>query len=353
MTRLYLAPVGDDWYSRFTETVKEPVDLTSYQLGEIKLPTEIKEASELRIWGTTEGEQKQQYFQEMQTGDPVLFYRDSNYFASARVEKTVRSAALGQELWGSADSVYIYTLTDYKEHQIAPQQVNDILGYSEGYIPMGFMRISQNAIGSLLTAYNSTEEAFQTLREENADTEPVGENEDDKQELTDDDPRRHTVIQWYLIQLGLIHGYDVYVAKNDRSRMYDGEELGQDCVDELTLAGFSDAAAKIIEYVDVIWLDDEFIVKLFEVEHTTSIYSGILRMTDFVVKVPNIAVDMHIVAPQTKADKVRKEINRPTFQQVLEPAEHSTLSYLSFDDVEQQYELVKEAGPLQHVFQSD
>jgi len=92
-------------------------------------------------------------------------------------------------------------------------------------------------------------------------------------------------------------------------------------------------------------------VKLFEVEHTTSIYSGILRMTDFVVKVPNITVDMHIVAPQADEDKVRREINRPTFQEVLAPAEHSTLSYLSFGDVEQTYELVDDVGPLQEIFE--
>lgn len=90
---------------------------------------------------------------------------------------------------------------------------------------------------------------------------------------------------------------------------------------------------------------------MFEVESTTSIYSGILRMTDFMVKVPNIAVDMHIVAPEDDEDKVREEINRPTFQHVLGPAEHCSLRYLSFEEVRETHETVQRAGPLQQVFQ--
>jgi hypothetical protein len=97
--------------------------------------------------------------------------------------------------------------------------------------------------------------------------------------------------------------------------------------------------------VDVIWLQDDFIVKLFEVESTTSIYSGILRMTDFMVKVPNIAVDMHIVAPDDDVDKVREEINRPTFQHVLESADHCSLRYLSFSGVWDTCATVEQAGP--------
>jgi hypothetical protein len=38
--------------------------------------------------------------------------------------------------------------------------------------------------------------------------------------------------------------------------------------------------AKIIRHVDVIWLEGDAIVAMFEVESTMSIYSGILRMTD-------------------------------------------------------------------------
>jgi hypothetical protein len=73
-------------------------------------------------------------------------------------------------------------------------------------------------------------------------------------------------------------------------------------------------------------------------------------MTDFAARVPNIAVDMYIVAAAEKEDAVRQQMGRPTFETVLSPVEHSSLQYLSFAEVEETYETVKRAGPLKEVF---
>jgi hypothetical protein len=97
-------------------------------------------------------------------------------------------------------------------------------------------------------------------------------------------------------------------------------------------------------------INDDYIEKMFEVESTTSIYSGILRMTDFVVKVPNLAVDMHIVAPAEDEDQVRRQMDRPTFQQVTDRAEHCSLQSLPFDEVREKHNLVNRVGPLRAVF---
>lgn len=43
-------------------------------------------------------------------------------------------------------------------------------------------------------------------------------------------------------------------------------------------------------------------------------------------------------------------MTRPTFQHVVDRTQHSTLQYLSFDEVRQKRELVERAGPLQAVF---
>jgi len=42
-------------------------------------------------------------------------------------------------------------------------------------------------------------------------------------------------------------------------------------------------------------------------------------MTDFVIRVPNFAVDIYIVASESDADRVRKEMIRPTLEAVLSP----------------------------------
>jgi hypothetical protein len=227
-----------------------------------------------------------------------------------------------------------------------------VLGYSPNYPLYGFSRASDDAISTLLQTYNSVEEAFQDLRDDgvSGDSPDPDQTSERPEDEIEKEVREHTEIQWYLIQLGLEHGYDVYVATNDQNLTYEGQRLGKDCVDSLSLTGFSDAAMRLIEYVDVIWLNDDYIEKMFEVESTTSIYSGILRMTDFVVKVPNLAVDMHIVAPAEDEEQARRQMTRPTFQHVMDRAQHCSLSYLSFAEVRNKSELVEQAGPLQAVF---
>jgi len=346
MSRLYLTPVGSDWMNEFERTVASPISLPN-----IELPPGLEDEQEVRIWGTTEGPQKRDYFSKMEAGDPILFYSEGEFFASGRVGATVEDASLGEAIWGSDNSSLIYTVSDYKPISKTPDEIGDLLGYADGWNPQGFVHVSQKAINSLLTEYNSVEEAFQDLRPGESTTGPSGPNTDDDDTGNGgDDGRIHTEIQWILAQLGHQHGYDVHIATNDKNRTYDGEPLGEGCIDELVLPGFSDAVTKIIQYVDVIWLDGDAIVAMFEVESTTSIYSGILRMTDFVTRVPNFAVDMYVVAPEADADAVRKQMTRPTFEAVLSPVTYSSLQFLSFEDVRDTFETVKRAGPLQDVF---
>ena len=351
MTDLFLSPVGDDWIDKFDQTVDSPLDISANP------PDELEGFSQLRVWGTTEGEggQKRTTFEAMNPGDAVLFLHNGDFIASGRVGETFENPELGEWIWGTSESRFVYTVTDYQTMTVPRHEVWDLLGYSANYPLYGFSRASDDAISSLLQTYNSVEEAFQALRNEgetvteaSADTSADRTNESNDGET--EQVREHTEIQWYLIQLGLDHGYDVYVATNDQNLTYNGQPLGEDCVDDLNLTGFSDAAMRLIEYVDVVWLNGGYIEKMFEVESTTSIYSGILRMTDFVVKVPNLAVEMHIVAPQDDEEQVRRQMNRPTFQHVMDRAQHCSLQYLSFDEIRDKRNLVDQAGPLQAVF---
>lgn len=45
--------------------------------------------------------------------------------------------------------------------------------------------------------------------------------------------------------------------------------------------------------------------------HTTSIYSGLLRMADLMALQPNLDIRAHIVAHDETKDKVIQEISRP------------------------------------------
>jgi hypothetical protein len=58
-----------------------------------------------------------------------------------------------------------------------------------------------------------------------------------------------------------------------------------------------------IELIDVLWLDGNAIVAALEIESTTSIYSGLLRMSDLVARQPNISSRCSWSRPKSGARK--------------------------------------------------
>lgn len=125
---------------------------------------------------------------------------------------------------------------------------------------------------------------------------------------------RHSEIQHHLLTLGAEMGLDVWVARNDRGRSWAGSKLGDLPRMLLTLpTQFNDATNRTIELIDVLWLKGNSIVAAFEVECTTSIYSGLLRMADLMALQPNLNIRLYLVAPDERRDKVAQEIRRPTF----------------------------------------
>ena len=127
-------------------------------------------------------------------------------------------------------------------------------------------------------------------------------------------PTRHSEIQYHLLKLGAELGLDVWVARNDRSKSYKGELLGamSNVLDELPTQ-FNEATNRTIELIDVLWLKGNTILAAFEIEATTSVYSGLLRMSDLLALQPNLDLALYLVAPDERRTKVQQEIARPTF----------------------------------------
>jgi len=71
------------------------------------------------------------------------------------------------------------------------------------------------------------------------------------------------------------------------------------------------------------------IVAAFEIESTTSIYSGLLRMSDLIAMQPNLNIPLYIVAPDERREKVILEVNRPTFSR-LTPPMNQICRFISF-----------------------
>jgi hypothetical protein len=134
------------------------------------------------------------------------------------------------------------------------------------------------------------------------------------QEIGESTTTRHAEIQHLLLSLGADLGLDVWVARNDRGRKWKGVALGSlpRMIDELPTQ-FNEATTRTIELIDVLWLSGNSIVAAFEVECTTSIYSGLLRMSDLMALQPNLDINLYLVAPDERRDKVEQELLRPTF----------------------------------------
>ena len=70
---------------------------------------------------------------------------------------------------------------------------------------------------------------------------------------------------------------------------------------------FNEVTNKTIELIDVLWLKGNSIVAAFEVESTTAIYSGLLRMSDLLALQPNLEINLFLVAPTNTATKSNKK----------------------------------------------
>jgi hypothetical protein len=97
---------------------------------------------------------------------------------------------------------------------------------------------------------------------------------------------------------------------------------------------------RTIELIDVLWLKGNSIHAAFEIEATSSVYSGLLRMSDLLQLQPNLNINLFIVAPESRRRKVRDEILRPTFQWRDRPLS-SVCGYLPFSTVKEQAEGIR------------
>ena len=98
-----------------------------------------------------------------------------------------------------------------------------------------------------------------------------------------------------------------------------GGRLGDGCLDALPTIIGSAPRAEAVRLIDVLWLDRRSgaVAGAFEVEHTTSIYSGIVRLLDLALGVSaGAAHGLFLVAPDSREEEVCAQLARPAFSRV-------------------------------------
>ncbi|MDU5143667.1 MAG: hypothetical protein E6230_15930 [Paenibacillus dendritiformis] len=117
--------------------------------------------------------------------------------------------------------------------------------------------------------------------------------------------RESSIIQAKIAQLGERMGFKVWIPKSDRTKVLENwlPDNENNLLNQLPL-NYDETTLFTIEQIDVLWIRNRSIIRAFEVEHTTSIYSGILRMADLMALQPNLDIKAHIVAPIERREKV-------------------------------------------------
>ena len=203
--------------------------------------------------------------------------------------------------------------------QLAPPLSKDLGAFAGLLFDVGVGKLVLDCNSAEVLA-NERKQVEKLLRKRHADI------EEDQREVDE-----HLKIQHLLTTIGRALGYQVHVATNDRGKSYNGDNLASLTVSSLPPLGTTEEVAQTVSLIDVIWLNatGQEIVCAFEVEKSTSIYSGILRLMDLGQSLNNPAIHFYLVAPDSREKEVQAQLRRPVFAN-LATAE---LRYLLFSEL--------------------
>lgn len=156
----------------------------------------------------------------------------------------------------------------------------------------------------------------------------------------------HTRVQRQLLELGRALGLVPWVTPDDRSKQIEADGTRLCDLSQVTSdlpSQFNDATNRTIRHIDVMWLLGSSIEAAFEIENSTSIYSGILRMADLMALQPNLDIPLYLVIPELRLDKAREQLLRPVFQTMHRPLSERC-RILTYDDVDKLVDLANQTG---------
>jgi hypothetical protein len=192
------------------------------------------------------------------------------------------------------------------------------------------------------TTYAVDEDKFRRLvakpirRHDKVVTATVPEDEGDEDEKDSGEPttRESHQIQGLLASIGETMGFKIWLPKPDRAAVLGHwQPASADTLLNALPLNYDEITLNTIERIDVLWLKGRSIIRAFEVEHTTAVYSGILRMADLLALQPNMDIRLHIVAPDARKEKVFSEIRRPVFSLLDRGPLSDYCTFLSYDSL--------------------
>jgi DNA modification methylase len=138
---------------------------------------------------------------------------------------------------------------------------------------------------------------------------------------------RHSEMLYALSKIGHKLGYKVFIGKREQSENYKGDKKLSECADWIDLnflAAEKDKRCRL-EMVDMIWLENQTIKYVIEVENTTKFTAGIQRGSNVEVHIPKL-----MVIPDERESELLR-ISDPLF---IESFKVYHWKYLFYSDIE-------------------
>jgi hypothetical protein len=304
----------------------------------------------IAVWGSRDSSANRAKFDRMKDGDEVLIVEGDTVRLLGRVAAKTVNPKLSLELWknlrGQAAEGWdlIYFIANPREIGVPFASVCKLLGYAPSYQLRGFTSVAADRLAEFYAIYDDlysillAKKAGQEVQKLPEGAAPYPEQdlkesiraaEDAPESPPIEEPKEseHVWMQWTLLRMGRQAGQKVWAPRGDQSRITAAHHFTEF---ETTFASGLDTQVRYIENIDVVWKEEFRIDAAFEVENSTSIYSGLLRFADLTMVAPNTHYPLFIVAPEERKNRVREQLARPTFKH-LHIAEK--VGFISYDKV--------------------
>ena len=126
----------------------------------------------------------------------------------------------------------------------------------------------------------------------------------------------HSEMQYHLLKIGASLGFDVTPASNDKSKAFNGQSFSFMAINKFPELPCDKDTQNTIKLIDVLWFEKgtNNIIGAFEVEKSTSIYSGILRLSDLYFSISDGDEVFYIIIPDNREKDVIQQLNRPVIK---------------------------------------
>jgi len=324
LRRIFIVVAGGNLAAErhFEDTIKRKRSISECRRflpqEEIEHLENIYHSAPFIVWGSVPGRMNESRWLKMTPGDIVLVYNRGYIRFAGEVAAKVRSRDLARYFWEETTSQQtwelMYFIVNEEKFNVPLQKLNKFFGYQGHYRPRGLSAINDNAVKSFLKHYG---DVFGVLKVLENDGEPIEIPENERivkeivEEKIENAPSEHDEMQWRLIRLGRLAKFDVWVPAHDQNRQYEGHRFK-----DVVLPEFREGldVPPTIKNIDVVWKFGPYSIKsAFEIEHSTAVYSGILRLSDLRIEAPNSNYPLFIIASEERRRKVFAELCRPTF----------------------------------------